>query len=86
MLPLPCQHSFRLSNARVRLIQGTAFQFGQTNELYQMRSSYSKVAAETPRSCSALAGTRGDLATVTKLPRTDSTVCWSEAISNLHDT
>jgi len=38
-------------------------------------------ATETPRSCSALAGTLADLATVTKVPRAASTVFWNEATS-----
>jgi hypothetical protein len=36
-----------------------------------------KVLLKTPRSCSALAGTPADLATVTRLPHTASSVCWS---------
>src|ERR1700730_3743192 len=50
-----------------------------------MRSSCLESAAETPRNCPALAGTPVDLATRTKLPRTASTVCWSEARSEVLD-
>ena len=42
-------------------------------------------AAGTVRKCSALAGTRADLVTVTKMPHTACSACWSEARSELRD-
>jgi hypothetical protein len=42
-----------------------------------MRSTDFESAAETPRICSALAGTLADLATATKAPRAASTVFWN---------